>query len=76
MDPDRFVTLGIVAIVAVIVGFIVRALSRAIVSTEVASVIAAPFILGGFALVVALTVVAALAHLGVGPLAEATRDND
>lgn len=73
MDRDRFVSLAILAIAGVVLGFVVRGLSRMAVGVEVANVLAAPLVVGGFALVVGLTAVAVLAALGVGPLAH---DND
>lgn len=74
MDRDRFVTLSIVAIGAIIIGFVVRGLVRITLGVELANLAAAPLIIGGFVLVVILTAMAGLAHLGRGPLG--ARDND
>lgn len=75
MDRDRFVALSIVAIGAVILGFVVRGSVRIVLDVGVANLLAAPLILGGFAMVVALTAVAVLAMLGRGPLLR-SHDND
>lgn len=74
MDRHRFVTLAVVALGAVVLGFVVRGVTRVVVGVDVANVLAAPLVLGGFGLVVLLTGLAGLGALGVGPLR--ARDND
>ena len=76
MDRDRFVTFALLAFGMIIVGFITRALSRLVVDAQTATLIAAPLILGGFGIVIALTVLSILAYLGVGPLSTPVHDKD
>ncbi|MFP4591686.1 MAG: hypothetical protein ACLFMX_08685 [Halobacteriales archaeon] len=69
MDRDRFVTVALAAIGAVLVGFVLRGLTRVFVDVGVADLVAAPFVLGGFVAIVALAALAGLGAIGVGPLA-------
>lgn len=71
MRRDRFVTVAIVAIGLIVVGFIVRGLTRVPFGAETADLLAFPFIGGGFVVIVGLTILAALAKAGIGPLAPA-----
>ncbi len=76
MHRDRFVTFALIAFGMIIVGFITRALSRLVVDTQTATLIAAPLILGGFGIVILLTCLSILAYLGVGPLKTPMPDSD
>lgn len=69
MNRDRFVSLSLLAFAMVITGFITRGMSRIFVGPDIATLIAAPLLIGGFGLIVALTLLAGLARLGIGPLA-------
>lgn len=75
MLRERFVSLSVIAFGLIIGGFIIRGMTRATLGGEMGDLIAAPFIGGGFLLIVLLTIASILAYLGIGPMAQVVGDN-
>lgn len=75
MLRSHFVTLSIVAFALIIGGFVIRGMSRATLGGETGDLVAAPFIGGGFLLIITLTILSLLAYLGIGPLSQVVGDN-
>jgi hypothetical protein len=68
MNETTFVKLSVFAFGLVLVSFIVRGLSRLVVTPETASLLSAPTMLLGAGLIVLLTLRSVLAISGVRPL--------
>lgn len=71
MDQGWFIPSAIVAFLLIIVGFVVRGMSRALIDGQTGDLLAAPLIGVGFLMIVGLTVVSVLGWAGFGPLADA-----
>lgn len=75
MHRGRFVGLSLVAFALVVLGFVVRGLTRVAIGAETANLVALPLVGGGFVLIAVLAVLSALAYLGRGPLRAPGADN-
>lgn len=68
--------LSLLAFGMVIAGFVVRGMARSFIGGRAGDLLAAPLVIGGFSLIVVLTVIAAVGLLGFGPLGDRVGDND
>jgi hypothetical protein len=68
MNETTFVKLSALAFALVLVSFVVRGLSRIVVTAETASLLSAPTMLLGAGLIVFLTLRSVLAITGIRPL--------
>lgn len=65
MDRSGFVKLAAIAFALVILGFFVRGFSQLVVSRATADLLQAPFVIGGFTLLVYLFIRATLDAVGI-----------
>lgn len=75
MLRENFVWLSILAFATILSGFIVRGAGRSLFGGQTGDLLAAPLIIGGFALIVILTIASVLAYLGIGSLADVLGNN-
>lgn len=75
MLRDNFVSLSFLAFASILGGFIVRGVGRSMLGGQTGDLLAAPFIIGGFGLILILTVASVLAYLGIGPLEDVLGNN-
>lgn len=75
MLRENFVWLSILAFATILGGFIVRGAGRSLFGGQTGDLLAAPLIIGGFALIVILTLASILAYLGIGSLADVLGNN-